>query len=93
MIGKPGPEFVNFNVPSPPKLNTFIDIPELKRRLGLCWLGHHIPLTDVKWMGHLLAQLSPDQIRDAFRSAGYSPQEIEAYAQVLEQRIAQLEKL
>jgi hypothetical protein len=44
-------------------------------------------------MGHLLAQLSPDQIRDAFRSAGYSPQEIEAYAQVLEQRIAQLEKL
>lgn len=93
MIGKPGPEFVNFNVPSPPKVNTFIDIPELKRRLGLCWLGHHIPLTDAKWMGHLLAQLSPDQIRDAFRSAGYSPQEIEAYAQVLEQRIAQLQKL
>jgi hypothetical protein len=93
MIGKPGPEFVNFNVPSPPKLNTFIDIPELKRRLGLCWLGHHIPLTDVKWMGHLLAQLSPDQIRDAFRSAGYSPQEIEAYTQVVKQRIAQLEKL
>jgi len=93
MIGKVAPEFVDFNVPSPPKLNTFIDIPELKRRLSLCWLGHHIPLTDVKWMGHLLAQLSPDQIRDAFRAAGYSPQEVEAYSQVVERRIAELQKL
>jgi hypothetical protein len=93
LIAKVSPEFVDFHVPSPPKLNTFIDIAELKRRLSLCWLGHHIPLTDVKWMGHLLAQLSPDQIRDAFRSAGYSPQEVEAYTRLVGQRIAQLEKL
>jgi len=93
LIGKAAPEFVDFNVPSPPKLNTFIDVPELKRRLSLCWLGHHIPLTDVKWIGHLLARLSPDQIRDAFRSADYSPQEVEAYSQVVERRIAELEKL
>ena len=93
LIGKTSPEFVDFNVPSPPKLNTFVDIPELKRRLGLCWLGHHIPLTDVRWMGHLLAQLSQDQIHDAFRAAGYSPQEVEAYSRVVEQRIALLEKL
>jgi hypothetical protein len=74
-------------------LNTFIDVPELTRRLGLCRLGHHIPLTDVKWMGHLLAQLSPLQIRDAFRAAGYSPDEVEGYSRVVEQRIAVLAKL
>jgi hypothetical protein len=44
-------------------------------------------------MGHLLAQLSPDQIRDAFRAAGYSSEEVEAYSRVVEQRIIELEKL
>jgi hypothetical protein len=43
-------------------------------------------------MGSLLAQLSPEQIRDAFRAGGYSPQEIEAYSRVVEQRIAQLQR-
>ena len=93
LIGKTSPEFVDFKVPAAPKLNTFIDVPELTRRLGLCWIGHHIPVTDVRWMGHMLAQLSPDQIRDAFRAGGYSPPEVEAYTQVLEQRIAELQKL
>jgi hypothetical protein len=93
LIAKTSSEFVDFNVPSPPKFNTFIDISELTRRLGLCWLGHHIPLADARWMGHLLAQLSPRQIRDSFRAAGYSPQEVEAYSRVVEQRIALLEKL
>jgi hypothetical protein len=93
MIGKTSAEFIDFNVPAPPKLNTFVDIPELTRRLGLCWIGHHIPLGDVRWMAHLLAQLSPDQIRDGFRAAGYSPQEIEAYSRRVEQRIAELQKL
>jgi hypothetical protein len=93
LIAKTSSEFVDFNVPAPPKFNTFIDISELTRRLGLCWLGHHIPLADARWMGHLLAQLSPQQIRDSFRAAGYSPQEVEAFSRVVEQRIALLEKL
>ena len=93
LIAKTSPELIDFNVPAPPKLNTFVDIPELKRRLGLCWLGHHIPLAHARWIGHLLAQLSSDQIRDAFRAAGYSPQEVEAFSRVVEQRIAQLERL
>ena len=93
LIGKTSAEFINFNVPAPPKFNTFVDIPELKRRLGLCWLGHHIPLKDVQWVAHLLAQLSPNQIRDAFRAAGYTPEQVEAYSRVVEQRIAQLQQL
>ncbi len=93
LIGKTSAEFVDFNVPAAPKMNTFIDFPELTRRLGLCWIGHHIPVADVQSIGHLLAQLSPDQIRDAFRAGGYSPEEVEAYSQVLERRIAQLGQL
>jgi hypothetical protein len=44
-------------------------------------------------LGHLLAQLSPNQIRDAFRAAGYAPPDGEAFCQELERRIAELENL
>jgi hypothetical protein len=44
-------------------------------------------------MGQMLAKLSPDQIRDAFRSAGYSPEEVDGYAKVVEERIAKLAAL
>lgn len=92
-IAKSSPEFISFNVPSRPRLNVFINVPETKRRLGLCWIGHHIPIADVRWIAHLLAELSPQQIRDAFRAADYSPEQVEAYSRVLEQRIAALGRL
>ena len=44
-------------------------------------------------MGQLLSQLSPDQIRDAFRAAGYSSQEVEGFSKVVEDRIGQLQRL
>jgi hypothetical protein len=44
-------------------------------------------------LGHLLAQLSPSQIRDAFRAAGYAPPDVEAFSQEVEHRIAELESL
>ena len=93
LIGKTSTAYVNFNVPAPPKFTTFIDVPELSRRLGLVRLGHHIPVADARWMGHLLGELSPQQIRDAFRAAGYSPEEVEAYGRLVEQRIVELERL
>lgn len=57
------------------------------------WIGRHIPRKDVRWIGQLLAQLSPEQIRDSFRAAGYSPAEVEGYAKVVEGRIGELENL
>jgi len=36
---------------------------------------------------------SPEQIRDAFRAAGYSPTQVQAYATAVEARIAQLQRL
>ena len=87
------PEFVDFNVPSPPAMNYYIDFPELARRLSLVWLGRHIPREHARWMGHQLARLSHDQIRDAFRAGGYSSEEVEQLSRVLEGRIRELEKL
>ncbi len=61
--------------------------------VGSHWIGHHIPRADVRWIASLLEQLSPKQIRDAFRAAGYSPTEVEAFATALEARIASLARL
>jgi hypothetical protein len=93
MIKRASPEFIDFHVPARPKMDTFVNVPELTKRLGLLWLGERIPIEDVKWVGRLLAQLSPQQIRDAFRAAGYSAEDAEAFSSVLEQRIAELGKL
>jgi hypothetical protein len=49
-----------------------------------------IPRSDAQWIGNLLAQLSPSQIRDAFRAAGYSAEQIDGFSSVVEQRIAEL---
>lgn len=92
-IHKVHPEFVDFNVPTRPYLLYFFHVPGLVRRMRMRWIGRHIPREDAKWMGDTLARLSPEQIQDAFRSAGYSPQEVEGFAKIVEERIAELTKL
>jgi hypothetical protein len=87
------PKFIDFNVPSRPAMNDYIDFPELARRLHMLWLGRRIPRADARWMGDLLARLSPQQIRDAFRAGGYSTDQVEQLSRVLERRIGELEKL
>ena len=57
------------------------------------WIGQRIPRADVKWMASFLGQLSPEQIRDAFRAGGYSPEQVEAYAATIQARIAELQRL
>lgn len=66
---------------------------EYFRRRHLVWIGRDIPRRDASWMGQLLGRLSPEQIRDAFRAAGYAPQDVEAFATVVEGRIDELKKL
>ena len=38
-------------------------------------------------------QLSENQIRDCFRAAGYSPEEVDGYTKVVQERIAELNAL
>ena len=71
----------------------FLEPPEYLWRIRFTWLAKNIPRADAKWMGQWLAQLSPQQIRDAFRAANYSPQEVEEFSAVVEQRIDELNRL
>jgi hypothetical protein len=88
---KPG--YVDFNVPTRPAWINFFNIYYFIKATRLRWIGKHVPREDAKWVGSLLAQLSPEQIRDAFRAAGYSSGEVEGFAKTVEKRIAQLKAL
>jgi hypothetical protein len=52
-----------------------------------------IPVADAQWIGGLLARLTSQQIRDAFRAAGLQPKESDGFAKVVEKRIAMLNQL
>jgi hypothetical protein len=84
---------VDFTVPSGPPAGYVFALPILVQRLDLVWIGRGIPRADARWVGDLLAKLSPSQIRDAFRAAGYSDAEIERFARVIEHRIQELQRL
>jgi len=85
--------FVDFNIPHRPSFLCILRLRQYVQHMRLRWLGRHIPRTDARWIGQLLARLSPDQIRDAFRAAGYSPQEVEGFTQIVLMRIAELNHL
>ncbi len=53
----------------------------------------NITVDQARWMGELLSRLSARQIKDAFRAASYSPEEIELMAEALQIRIAELRSL
>ena len=84
---------VDFEDPRRPALVVLVNPHEFFSRLGLRWIGRNVPRADAKWMGGLLAELSDAQIRDAFRAAGYSPQEVDGFSSVVESRIAELNRL
>ncbi len=48
---------------------------------------------DARWLGERLARLSEEQIRDCFRAAGYTQEEVEGYTREVEKRIAALNSL
>ncbi len=84
---------VDFEGPARPEAIWVFKPRDYTRRIGMEWLGKNIPRADARWIGDLLARLSPQQIRDAFRAAGYAPWQQEEYARILERRIKQLEEL
>ncbi len=85
---------VDFATPSRPTLIFLLGHPiDYFKRVHLEWIGRNIPRDDARWMGKLLASLSPTQIQDAFRAAGYSPEEVNAFAAVVARRITMLTDL
>ena len=53
-------------------------------------LFDNITISDAKWIGGLLARLSDEQIKDAFRAANYLPEEVERLSRSVRQRIEAL---
>ena len=87
------PDYVDFGTPSIPTLIETFNLPMFIHRVDLRWIGRHVPRADAKWMGQLLCQLSQEQIRDAFRAAGYAAPEVNEFASVVQRRIAELQAL
>ncbi len=62
-------------------------------RGGTVWVGRGVPRKDAKWIGSILSQLSHVQIEDAFWAAGYTTEEVNAFANVVDARIHALADL
>jgi hypothetical protein len=52
-----------------------------------------ITVDQARWIGDLLSRLSPEQIRDAFRAANYTPEQTRLLTQGVTNRITQLVNL
>jgi hypothetical protein len=84
---------VDFEMHTRPLFLTIVAVSKYKRRTKMEKIAKHIPRSDVKWIAHLLSQLSHEQIEDCFRSAGYIAEEVDGYASEVERRIAELNTL
>jgi hypothetical protein len=92
-VEKETPTEVDFTMHSRPLLLTAINVPNYEKRTKIENVTKHIPRADAKWLGQLLGQLTEEQIRDCFRTAGYTSDEVEGYAKEVEKRIAALNAL
>lgn len=89
-VRRSGPDTIDFWTPARPAFVYLVGFNAYLRRVHLEYLGRNVPRADAKWLGQLLARLSPAQIQDAFRAAGYSTEEIQGFTRVLESRITVL---
>jgi hypothetical protein len=56
-------------------------------------LMDHVTIADAKWIGGLLAQLSDQQLQDAFRAGDFKPEEIQILVAEVKDRINELVNL
>lgn len=78
--------YVDFATPS----RSYNPLALFSRRSGSVWVGRQIPRKDAKWIGTLLGQLTHKQIEDAFWAAGYSVNDVNLFANVVDGRIRAL---
>jgi hypothetical protein len=92
-IQKVTPEHVDFVLSSRPFVLSAVNVPYYAKRTHMQDIVKEIPLADAKWLGKLLEPLSDEQIRDCFRAAGYSPEDVEINAAMVKERIKDLNSL
>ena len=88
------PEYVDFVMHSRPFFVTAVtNYRNYQFRTRMQTVVKRIPIADARWIGNVLGQLSTAQIQDAFRTAGFSPAEVDGYCKTVMLRIAELKKL
>ncbi len=92
-IDKVTPTHVDFVLNSRPFLLSIVRFRSYRERTRMESVVRHIPIAHARWIGDRLGELSPEQVRDCFRAAGYSPADVDAYAGVVLARIAALKAL
>jgi hypothetical protein len=85
--------FIDFTMHSRPAFIAALDAPNYESRSKMEKVTQHIPQADARWLGERLSHLSDEQIRDCFRSAGYTAGEVDEYTRVIKDRIAVLNAL
>jgi hypothetical protein len=92
-IDKAEADLVDLRIKSRPFFLLAVDPYHYNKLTSREKVGREIPRDDAKWLGQLLGRLSLEQIRDCFRAAGYSRDEVDGFAQVVQSRIADLNRL
>lgn len=92
-IQKVKPDRVDFYLSSRPFFLSAVNVPYYAKRTHMQDIVKDIPIADARWLGKILEPLSDEQIRDCFRAAGYSPEEIEISAAMVKERIKDLNTL
>jgi hypothetical protein len=92
-VEKTTSESVDLVMNSRPFFASAINVSNYKTRTRMESITKHIPRADAKWLAQRLAQLSEEQIRDCFRAAGYTTEEVEGYTRAVQKRIAELNAL
>lgn len=89
-VAKVTPEYVDFVMHSRPFFLSVFEVRNYHFRTKMETITRHIPRADARWLGQRLSQLTDDQIRDAFRGAGYGPSDVETLTSAIRARIAAL---
>jgi hypothetical protein len=92
-IAKDTPDFMDFVLHSRPFFTGVVEASNYHERTKMEEITKHIPRADAQWLGQRLSRLTDDQIRDAFRTAGFGTEDVEGLTRIIRQRIAMLEAL
>jgi hypothetical protein len=86
-------QYVNFAPRPRPPLLQKVDLPAKVLHTQVAEVLQQVPRDHVQWIAGLLSQLSREQIQDAFRAAGFTPEEVEGFTEVVQKRIEALKEV
>jgi hypothetical protein len=84
---------VDFVMQSRPFLPLVFHLALYRSRTRMEGIVKRVPIADARWIGDRLGRLTLEQIRDAFRASGFTPEDIEVYTSVVVGRIRELQDL